>query len=81
MSRESTEKFVEKLGEDYVPVSKGTWLKSEIYFDRNDNNYKIQITQEGVVVYGCDCCETMPDSVVVEVYKKLGEYINFKKLK
>lgn len=51
-----------------------------IAFDKEVSSYEVDINEEGVKVYGCDCAEVMPDSVVVKVYKKLGEYIDFKEL-
>ena len=56
-------------------------MKSEEFkFGDKPNNYLILVNEDGVVVYGCDCCESMEDEVVVKVYVKLEEYIKFKGL-
>lgn len=49
--------------------------------EKIDQPYDITINEtRGVVVGGCDCEDTMSDIVALEVYKKLGKYLEYKGL-
>lgn len=50
-------------------------------FGDTSNNYSIDISEEEVRVFGCDCSEVMEDEVVVKVHAVLDEYLKFKGLK